>query len=40
MMLRIGGGALRLANDERSHAGPTALDEGESGLPALADAIC
>jgi len=27
------------ANDERSHAGPVAQDEGESHLPALADAI-
>jgi len=28
-----------LTKDERSHARPVALDEGESGLPALADAV-
>jgi hypothetical protein len=29
-----------LTKDERSHAGPVALDEGESRLPALAEVIC
>ena len=29
-----------LTKDERRHPGPVALDEGESRLPALAEAIC
>ena len=27
-------------NEQRSHAGPTALGKQEDGLPALADAAC